>query len=101
MRGTNDDSPDSAVLSYERLKIMASYSAIEIQVDGVWAGSGKMDGGYIRDCSAQFCVDADESEEVYEMIEDAITEGRERVKVELSGQDKPVVITWAIIPPTE
>lgn len=68
---------------------------IEIYVDSVWAGSGtllgsKNDGHQIVDCGAQFCDDSDESEAVYESIEDAIDCGGKHVAFRGQG------ITWEI-----
>lgn len=69
---------------------------ISISVDEIWAGSGRLENGQIVDCAAQFCSDADESEEIYEMIEQAIAEGKESVTVEHSADDKSRRITWSI-----
>jgi hypothetical protein len=74
----------------------AAASQISISVDGIWAGSGKLDGGQIVDCGAQFCRDADESEDIYEMIENAISGGRESVSVKHSDDDYVHHITWSI-----
>ena len=76
----------------------ANYTVIEICVDGVWAGSGKlrgdMDNGHqIVDCGAQFGADQDASEKVYEAIEDAIDEGDDEITVD--GKR----ITWTITVP--
>jgi hypothetical protein len=76
-----------------------NYTTISISVDNVWAGSGKLTDGVITDCSAQFCDDNDESLSVYEMIEEAIEEGEDSLKVELSDRDEAVVITWSIVEP--
>lgn len=54
----------------------AEFTVIEISMDGVWAGSGKLIDGRIEDCSAQFCDDNDESLEVYDLIENAIEVGK-------------------------
>lgn len=69
---------------------------ISISVDGIWAGSGKIENGQIVDCAAQFCSDTDESEEIYELIEQAIAEGKGSVTVEYSDDDKSRRITWSI-----
>lgn len=74
-----------------------SYTTISISQDNVWAGSGKLIDGIISDCGAQFGADQDESEEVYEMIEEAIEDGKDSLKVELSDRDDAVTITWSII----
>jgi hypothetical protein len=75
------------------------FTAISISVDGVWAGSGKLIDGVISDCGAQFGDDQDESENVYELIEEAIEEGKDSLKVELSDRDSAVQITWTITEP--
>ena len=72
-----------------------SYTVIEIAVDNVWAGSGKLFNGQIVDCGAQFCDDTTESESVYASIEDAIASGKDSVK--FRGQ----TITWTITVPDE
>ena len=77
----------------------ANYTTISISVDNVWAGSGKLTNGIIEDCGAQFCDDNDESLNVYDLIEEAIAEGKDSLKVELSDRDEAVVITWSIIEP--
>jgi hypothetical protein len=61
----------------------ADIKRIGIIMDGVWAGTGNLVNGSIRDCGAQFCDDADESEVIYSLIEDAIAEGKDKLKVEL------------------
>lgn len=76
----------------------AGHAIIEISVDGVWAGSGKlrgdMDSGHqIVDCAAQLGADQDASESVYEAIEDAIDEGADEITVD--GKR----ITWTITVP--
>lgn len=78
--------------------IKPSYTVIEICVDGVWAGSGKLrgdvdNGHQIVDCGAQFSDDQDASEKVYEAIEDAIDEGDDQITVD--GKR----ITWTITVP--
>jgi hypothetical protein len=72
-----------------------NYTVISIAVDNVWAGSGKLRGGEIVDCGAQFCDDTTESEAVYASIEDAIDAKRD--SVEFRGQR----ITWTITVPDE
>jgi hypothetical protein len=67
-----------------------NYTVIEIAVDNVWAGSGKLRGGEIVDCGAQFCDDTTESESVYASIEDAIELGKSSLT--FRGQK----ITWTI-----
>ena len=74
---------------------------ISITVNNVWAGDGKLrtwsdESVEIVDCSAQFCDDSDESENVYELIQEAIDEGKDSLKVELSDKDSTVLITWTI-----
>jgi hypothetical protein len=75
------------------------YTVIEIVVDGVWAGSGKLrgdmeNGHEIVDCGAQFCDDNDESIAVYDDIENAIDNGEDSIK--FRGQ----TISWKITVPT-
>jgi hypothetical protein len=74
-------------------------SIIEIYVDDVWGGSGKLrgspeDGVQIVDCGAQFCDDQDKSEKVYEEIEDCIETGVESFDFE--GKE----IKWTINGPS-
>ena len=76
------------------------YTTISISQDNVWAGSGKLIDGTISDCGAQFGADQDESENVYELIEEAIAEGKDSFKIELSDRDDAVTITWSIVEPT-
>lgn len=66
-------------------------TVISIAVDGVWAGSGNLREGIIENCGAQFCDDADESENVYVRIEAAIELGKD--SIEFNGQK----ITWSIV----
>ena len=73
------------------------FTTISISVDGIWAGSGKLTDGVISDCGAQFGADQDESENVYEMIEEAIMEGKDSIRVELSDRDDAVELTWSIV----
>ena len=72
------------------------YTVISISQDNVWAGSGKLTDGVISDCGAQFGADQDESENVYELIEEGIEEGKDSIKVELSDRDDAVIISWTI-----
>ena len=74
-------------------------TTISLAVDGIWAGSGKLIGGNIRDCGAVFCDDQDESETVYEMIEEAIAAGKQSLKIELSDRSVAAKITWDIVEP--
>jgi hypothetical protein len=76
-------------------------SPISISVDNVYAGNGKLrtwsdDSVEIVDCGAVFAGDQDESENVYELIQEAIEEGKDSLKVELSDRDEAVLITWTI-----
>jgi hypothetical protein len=77
---------------------VSQMAVIEIYVDQVWAGSGKLarrEGGYrIEDCGAQFCDDNDESIKVYDLIEEAIEAGKKSITVELEGESQK--ITWAV-----
>ena len=73
-------------------------TVIEISIDGVWAGSGKLVDGRIEDCGAQFCDDNDESLDVYEAIEEAIQEGKSSVKIEFSDETTRT-IAWTIVEP--
>lgn len=67
---------------------------ITITVDHVWAGSGKLINGEIRECGAQFCDDNDESDVIYSMIEDAIEAGKTSLKIEIDG--KTQLVEWSI-----
>jgi hypothetical protein len=73
-------------------------SVIEIYVDQVWAGSGKLvrrnDECRIEDCGAQFCDDNDASLKVYDSIEEAIEAGKKSITVELDGESQK--ITWTV-----
>lgn len=74
---------------------------ISLNVDNIWAGSGKLrtwsdESVEIIDCGAIFAGNQDESENVYELIQDAIKEGKDSLKVELSDRDSAVRITWTI-----
>lgn len=69
--------------------------AIQISVDGIFAGAGRLVGGIIEDCGAQFCSDSDESENVYELIEGAIADGLASVRVDLSD-DRLIRVSWNI-----
>lgn len=73
-----------------------NYTVIQIAVDGVWAGNGKLIDGIISDCGAQFGANQAESEGVYELIEDAIESGDDSLRVELSDRDDAVQITWSV-----
>lgn len=68
---------------------------ISISMDGIWAGTGTLRNGIIADCGAQFCDDADESDLIYSMIEDAIAEGKDSLKVQLDDESKHV-FTWSL-----
>lgn len=79
-----------------------NHNSISISMDGVWVGSGKLIDGIISDCGAQFGADQDESENVYELIEEAIEEGKDSIKVELSDRDDEyAIISWSIVMPVE
>lgn len=78
----------------------SDYTVISISVDHVWAGSGRLVDGMIVDCGAQFCADPDESENVYELIEEAIENGNSSLKVELSDRDRAVLLTWTLVTPS-
>ena len=67
---------------------------ISISMDQAWTGSGRLVNGKIVDCGAQFCDDTDESEAVYELIEDAITEGKDEIKIEIEGRDH--IVSWSL-----
>ena len=73
-------------------------SLISISVNNVWAGSGRLTDGIISDCYAQFGANQDESENVYELIEEAIEGGRDQIRVELSDREHAVSITWSTEP---
>lgn len=68
---------------------------IEIYVDGTWAGSGRHVDGQIVDCSAQFSDDSDESDEVYDMLDDVIRDGHKKLVAELVG--KTITVTWTLV----
>lgn len=75
------------------------FTVIEIYVNSVWAGSGKLlgdvaNGVEIKDCGAQFCDDNDESIGVYDDIQDAIDNGDDHI--DFRGQR----ITWNITVPS-
>lgn len=78
-----------------------SYTTISIIQDNVLACSGKLRDGVIYDCGAQFGADQDESENVYELIEEAIAAGKDEITVEFSDCDDAVTITWSIVEPAE
>ena len=82
------------------MKTTENYTTISISQNNVWAGSGKLSDGIISDCGAQFGANQDESEQVYEMIEDAIEEGKDSLNVELINPSETVTITWSIVEPT-
>lgn len=69
---------------------------IEICNDSVWAGAGRVVNGYIADVPVQWCDDADESENVYEEIEDAIANGDDSVRV--STSDGTLNLSWILTP---
>lgn len=79
---------------------MAINTVISICQDHVWAGDGKLTDGVISDCGAQFGDDQSESENVYELIEEAIEEDRDRLRVEMSD-GTTIELSWTIILPTE
>lgn len=70
--------------------------AIDICVDHVWSGSGRVIDGSIVDCAAQFCDDYDASLSIYDDIEDAISEGNDSLQADLDGESK--TITWSLTP---
>lgn len=55
---------------------------IHIFVDGVLCGTGQLSCGIIGGCGLQFCDDADESEDIYAMIEDEIERRRSSLVVQ-------------------
>ena len=63
---------------------------ITISVNGIWAGSGNLVEGRITGCGCVFGNSQDESEVIYELIEDAIAE---ECKVLIDGDDR---YTWSI-----
>lgn len=84
---------------FEVVNLASDSSVIEISMDGVWAGSGRLIDGRIEDCSAQFCDDNDESLEVYDLIENAIKFGKAtQFNVEFSDGLQHT-ISWAIVEP--
>lgn len=74
---------------------MTKTQQISISLDGKWVGSGTLRDGVIVDCGAQFCDDNDESLEIYEMIEAAIT--KKRSSVHVRATDGLHVVTWVLI----
>lgn len=69
---------------------------ISISVDGVWSGSGRVvDDSRIVDCGAVFAGGQDESDDVYEAIEEAISEGRDSQRIE-HADGTTHVYTWSI-----
>ena len=68
---------------------------ISISMDQVWAGIGELINGRIEDCGAQFCDDTDESESVYELIEEAIEAGKDSVTVTFDD-NVTRVIAWTL-----
>ena len=72
------------------------HTVISISMDQILAGSGKLINGRLEDCGAQFCDNNDESIAVYDMIEDAIANGKNSVKVQFSDSDDVRVITWSL-----
>jgi hypothetical protein len=58
---------------------LAKTNAQEISIyrDDVWAVTGIIEDGVIRDCSAVLGDDQDASDKTYESIEDAISDGTE------------------------
>jgi hypothetical protein len=57
-------------------------SRISISVDGVWAGSGRVVDGSIADCGAVFASGQDESDDVYDLLDEAIGDGLDHLNVE-------------------
>ena len=55
---------------------------ISISVDGVWAGSGRLIDNRIVDCGAVLASGQFDSDDVYELIEDAISRGRDTQRIE-------------------
>lgn len=64
------------------MKTTTNVSEISISVDGVWAGSGRVVDGYIVDCGAVLAGGQDESDDVYDLIEEAIGEGLDHQIIE-------------------
>ena len=65
-----------------RMTMNAPKNVIQIHLDGVWAGSGKVDDdGEITECGAVLGPDQDQSDEVYEAISDLIADGAEAGQV--------------------
>jgi len=78
-------------------KMTFDESLISLTRDNVWAGDGKLrvwsdDSCDIVDCSAQWCDDHQDSEIVYQDIQEAIETGKD--SLETSGG----VISWTITP---
>tara|TARA_R110000868_G_scaffold101057_1_gene278206 strand:- start:8156 stop:8374 length:219 start_codon:yes stop_codon:yes gene_type:complete len=66
---------------------------ISISKDGVWAGNGILEDGRIVDCAADLATDTESCEQAYEMIEEAISEGKHMV---IAGSEGQVNFAWRI-----
>lgn len=67
---------------------------IEFTQNGIYAGSGILQSGVIRDCGVVWSHGADESKNVYELIEGAIDDGKSTIGVQLDGNF--IRIAWII-----
>ena len=56
-----------------------AHPSISIYRDNVWAGDGRIVDGSIVDCAAVLGPDQDSSDENYEAIEDAISDGQTEI----------------------
>ena len=97
----DNDHRDAATTTKRRRMKMTNtteFTTISISMDGVWAGSGKLVEGKIRECGAQFCDDQDETEVIYEMIEERIAKfSKQFMTLDLDGRDR--LIEWSIVQP--
>ncbi len=83
------------------MKTITSYN-ISITADNVWAGNGIYDhtnngdtvSGNIRDCAAVLGGSQDKAEEIYEAIEDAITDMDEPADGQLENDG--VTYAWTL-----
>lgn len=80
------------------MKTTTAFRTISISQDHVWAGSGKLIDGVISDCGAQFCDDNDRSLEIYDLIEAAISHGKDSMTVGIDGESHR--LTWSIVEPS-
>jgi hypothetical protein len=78
----------------DEICVVESFGTIVISVDGKWFGSGKLVNGRIEGCAANFCDEADESEAIYQLIEEKIEKRGTHMTVEIDGLQR--LIEWSI-----